>query len=434
MSNPTNNNTPDRSEGAGAQSTPANPAWPSLARRSVWPTVTGVTAVLAVAAGVFGMHSFKAEASNPPAQQQPQATPVSVATVTETQVNAWDEFSGRLEAVERVDVRSRVAGAVQSVHFREGALVKQGDLLVTIDPAPYKAEVDRAAAQVASAQARAAYTRSEQERARRLYAEQAIAQRELDERLNAGNEADANLRAAQASLQSAKLNLSYTQVRAPVAGRIGKLEVTVGNLVAAGPGAPVLTTLVSVSPIYASFDADEQVIGRALRDMPGGASARSLIGQIPVQMGTAATDGTPFEGKLQLIDNQVDAKSGTVRVRATFENKDGALIPGQFARIRMGQAQESKALLVAERAVGTDQNKKFVMVVNADNKAEYREVTLGAPINGLRVVASGLKPGERIVVNGLQHVRPGVLVDPKPVPMDATAQGSAKAGKLASNP
>ena len=268
----------------------------------------------------------------------------------------------------------------------------------------------------------------------RLYDEQAIAQRELDERLNAGHEAEANLRAAQASLQSAKLNLSYTQVRAPVAGRIGKLEVTVGNLVAAGPGAPVLTTLVSVSPIYASFDADEQVIGRALRDMPGGASARSLIGQIPVQMGTAATDGTPFEGKLQLIDNQVDAKSGTVRVRATFENKDGALIPGQFARIRMGQAQESKALLVAERAVGTDQNKKFVMVVNADNKAEYREVTLGAPINGLRVVASGLKPGERIVVNGLQHVRPGVLVDPKVVPMDATAQGNAKAGKLASNP
>lgn len=394
----------------------------------VWPAVTALTAVAAIVAGLFSIPGLQAQASNPPAPIQAPATPVSVATVTETAINAWDEFSGRLEAVERVDIRSRVAGAVQSVHFREGALVRQGELLVTIDPAPYKAEVDRAEAQVASAQARATYTRSEQARARRLYDEQAIAQRELDERLNAGHEAEANLRAAQAQLQSAKLNLSYTQVRAPVAGRIGKLEVTVGNLVAAGPGAPVLSTLVSVSPIYASFDADEQVIGRALQGMPGGASARSRIGQIPVQMGTAATEGTPFEGQLQLIDNQVDARSGTVRVRATFDNQDGALIPGQFARIRMGQAQESRAVLVSERAVGTDQNKKFVMVVNGDNQAEYREVTLGAPVNGLRVVSSGLKAGERVVVNGLQHLRPGALLDPQDVPMDTAAQAAAARG------
>ncbi|RYF68453.1 MAG: efflux RND transporter periplasmic adaptor subunit, partial [Comamonadaceae bacterium] len=401
-------------------SSAASSVAPARAGR-LWPAITALTAVAAIAAAVFTFPSLHAQASNPPAPLQPPATPVSVATVQESAINAWDEFSGRLEAVQRVEIRSRVAGAVQSLHFREGALVRQGDLLVTIDPAPYKAEVDRAEAQVASAQARATYTRSEQARARRLYDEQAIAQRELDERLNAGHEAEANLRAAQAQLQSAKLNLSYTQVRAPVAGRIGRLEVTPGNLVAAGPGAPVLSTLVSVSPIYASFDADEQVIGRALRDMPGGASARSLIGQIPVQMGTAATEGTPFEGQLQLIDNQVDARSGTVRVRATFDNKDGALIPGQFARIRMGQARESRALLVSERAVGTDQSKKFVMVVNGDSKAEYREVTLGAPIHGLRVVSSGLKAGERVVVNGLQHLRPGALLDPKDVPMDTAA-------------
>ena len=414
-------------------STAARPVAPARSGR-LWPTITALTAVAAITAGIFSIPGLQAQASNPPAQSQPPATPVSVATVQESAINAWDEFSGRLEAVERVDIRSRVAGAVQSLHFREGALVKQGDLLVTIDPAPYKAEVDRAEAQVASAQARATYTRSEQARARRLYDEQAIAQRELDERLNAGNEAEANLRAAQAQLQSAKLNLSHTQVRAPVAGRIGRLEVTAGNLVAAGPGAPVLSTLVSVSPIYASFDADEQVIGRALQGMPGGASARSLIGQIPVQMGTAATEGTPFEGQLQLIDNQVDARSGTVRVRATFDNKDGALIPGQFARIRMGQAKESRAVLVSERAVGTDQSKKFVMVVNADNKAEYREVTLGAPINGLRVVSSGLKAGERVVVNGLQHLRPGALLDPKDVPMDTAAQAAAaRATRVASN-
>ncbi|MDA7417351.1 efflux RND transporter periplasmic adaptor subunit [Xenophilus arseniciresistens] len=403
-------------------------------RRRFWPAATALTAVAAIAAGVFSIPGLQAQASNPPAPAQAPATPVSVAVVQETAINAWDEFSGRLEAVERVDIRSRVAGAVQAVHFREGALVKQGDLLLTIDPAPYRAEVERAQAQVASAQARATYTRSEQARARRLYDEQAIAQRELDERLNAGLEAEANLRAAQAALQSAQLNLSYTQVRAPVAGRIGKLEVTVGNLVAAGPAAPVLTTLVSVSPIYASFDADEQVIGRALQAMPGGASARSLIGQIPVQMGTVATEGTPFEGKLQLIDNQVDAKSGTVRVRATFDNKDGALIPGQFARIRMGQPQDSRALLVAERAVGTDQDKKFVMVVNAQNKAEYREVTLGAPVNGLRVVSSGLKAGERVVVNGLQHLRPGAQLAPQDVPMDTAAQAAeARSTRVASN-
>ncbi|MEJ8846822.1 efflux RND transporter periplasmic adaptor subunit [Variovorax rhizosphaerae] len=404
----------------------------SAARKGLWPTVTALTAAVALASGIVfvGLHTEQVGASNPP--PAPQAIPVSVATVANSEITEWDEFSGRLEAVERVDVRSRVAGAVQAVHFKEGSLVKQGDLLITIDPAPYAAEVDRAEAQVAAAQARVSQATSEQGRATRLWNEQAIAQRELDERSNGKREAEANLRAAQAALQTARLSLGYTQVKAPVAGRIGKVEVTVGNLVAAGPGAPVLTTLVSVSPIYASFDADEGVIVKALKDMPGGASARNLISQIPVQMGTAASSGTPFEGKLQLIDNQVDAKSGTVRVRAAFDNKDGALIPGQFARIRMGQAKSSHVMLVSERAIGTDQSKKFVMVVNGDNKTEYREVTLGAPANGLRVVATGLKTGERVVVNGLQHVRPGALVAPQAVPMDATAAAPATP-KLASN-
>ena len=395
----------------------------SHAKRRLWPAVTGATALVAIASAVLlGFPSLKAEANDAPAVAAPRATPVSVAVVEATQVNTWDEFSGRLEAVERVDVRSRVSGAVQAVHFREGALVKQGDLLITIDPAPYAAEVERAEAQVTSAQARAAFTRSEQERARRLWDDKAIAQREYDERVNAGREAEANLRAAQAQLQSARLNLSYTQVRAPVAGRVGKLEVTVGNLVAAGPGAPVLTTLVSVSPIYASFDADEQVVVKALKELPAGAAARGKLDGIPVQMGTAGLEGTPYEGRLQLIDNQVDAKSGTVRVRAAFDNKDGSLIPGQFARIRMGQAKSDTALLVSERAVGTDQNKKFVMVVGEDNKAEWREVTLGAPSNGLRIVTKGLKAGERVVVNGLQHIRPGALVAPQVVSMDGKTE------------
>ena len=393
-------------------------------QRKRWAIPATFAAILAVSAGLFGLHGLDAKADAAPAQ--PAATSVSVATVAKSDVTVWDEFSGRLEAVERVDIRSRVAGAVQAVHFREGALVKQGELLITIDPAPYVAEVERAEAQVASARARQSYARSEQERARRLWDERAIAQRELDERVNAGSEAEANLRAAQASLQSARLNLGYTQVRAPVSGRIGKREITVGNLVAAGPGAPVLSTLVSVSPIYASFDADEQVIVRALKDLGRSAANRSSIDSIPVQMGTATVGSTPFEGHLQLIDNQVDARSGTVRVRAAFDNKDGVLIPGQFARIRMGQAQTSNMLLVSERAIGTDQSKKFVMVVDGNNKVNYREVALGASINGLRAVTQGLQAGERVVVNGLQHIRPGALVEPREMAMDAVGDATQK--------
>ena len=237
-----------------------------------------VAATLAALAGLSAGALYLRPSSAETKPSAPQPTPVPVATVAQSEVAMWDEFSGRLEAVERVDLRSRVAGAVQSVHFVEGALVKRDDLLVTIDPAPYAAEVERAQAQVVAAQARVTYTKSEHERAQRLWNESAIAQRELDERVNARQEADANLRAAEAALQSARLNLGYTQVRAPVSGRVGKLEITVGNLVAAGPGAPVLTTLVSVNPIYASFDADEQVVLRALKDLTQG---------IPVEMETA---------------------------------------------------------------------------------------------------------------------------------------------------
>ncbi|MEP6873251.1 MAG: efflux RND transporter periplasmic adaptor subunit [Burkholderiales bacterium] len=394
--------------------------------RRFWVAGTALTAVSAVITATFMLRTAPAEATP---SNAPAATPVSVATVVQSEVATWDEFSGRLEAVERVDIRSRVAGTVQSVHFREGALVAKGDLLITIDPAPYAADVDGADAQVVAAQARVSYTRSEFERAKRLLDEHAIAQREYDERANAQREADANLRAAQAALQTARLSLGYTQVRAPVAGRVGKLEITTGNLVAAGPGSPVLTTLVSVSPIYASFDADEQIITRALHDLPSGASARSQLERIPVQMGTAATADTPFTGHLQLVDNQVDAKSGTVRVRAVFDNKDGSLMPGQFAKLRMGQVKTASALLVNERAVGTDQNKKYVMVIGSDNTAAYREVTLGAHVNGLRIVTAGLKPQERVVVNGLQRIRPGALVTPQAVGMELKAEAKTGAAK-----
>ena len=396
---------------------------PLQARRRLWVAGNTLTAVAAALVTVFMLRAGPAVATPSPAAQ---ATPVSVATVVQSDVATWNDFSGRLEAVERVDIRSRVAGTVQGVHFREGALVKAGDLLLTIDPAPYQADVDRADAQVFAAQSRLTNTKNNFERSKHLLEDHAISQREYDDSLNANSEADANLRSAQAQLQTARLSLGYTQVRAPVSGRVGKLEITTGNLVAAGPGAPVLTTLVSVSPIYASFDADEQIVTRALRELPAGASARAQIEKIPVQMGTVADTATPIAGHLQLVDNQVDARSGTVRVRAVFDNADGTLMPGQFAHVRMGAVKADPALLINERAVGTDQSKKFVMVVGSDDKAQYREVTLGANVDGLRIVTSGLKPNERVVVNGLQRVRPGSLIAPQMVAMKTADDATPK--------
>lgn len=371
----------------------------------------------AAIAAPFVLSSHNAQGSGPtPAVQ---AVPVSVATVKSQDALAWNEFSGRLEAVERVELRSRVAGAVQEIHFREGALVRQGDLLVVIDPAPYRAAVDAAAARVASAQSQLAWARKEEARGHELIGMSAgaISQSSVDQRVNAAREADAGLRAAQADLQAAELNLGYTQIHAPVSGRVGKVEVTVGNLIAAGPASPVLTSLMSVDPIYASFDADEQTVTRALKAL-GASDVAAHVGQIPVDMVTA--DGTSIQGHLQLIDNQVDAQSGTVRLRAQFANPNGTLIPGQFARLRMGSAKSQPVVAIDERALGTDQDKRFVIVVGADNKASYREVALGGMNGNLRVITSGINPGERVVVEGLQRVRPGAEVAPTEVPMGKT--------------
>lgn len=402
----------------------------SKLRRGLWAAgillVVGGAGIAALT--VFRGGEIQADSTGSIAPQE-QAMPVSVAVVEQRDITLWREFSGRLEAVERVGIRSRVSGAVQTVHFREGALVKKGDLLITIDPAPFEAEVARAEAQVAAADARVLLTKSELERGQKLTDNRFISRSNLDQRTNAYREAEANLRAVKATLQASRLDLGYTQVRAPVAGRVGRLEVTVGNLVAAGPNAPILTRLVSVDPIYASFDADEEVVAGVLKAL--GANAHTKVERIPVQMVTVTSNGTSYQGHLQLIDNQVDAETGTVRVRAVFDNADGSLMPGQFARLRMGQAQSEPALLVSERAVGTDQDKKYVMVVGEDKKAEYREVKLGAFADGLRVVTSGLKAGERIVVNGLQRVRPGAPVAPQMVSMDSGAALQAQASSEA---
>ncbi|GJD80907.1 Efflux pump periplasmic linker BepF [Methylobacterium gregans] len=393
----------------------------------------GIGVALALLAGAAYQFAsaplFEGHAAVAATPQAEPATPAPVAIVEPRDVMLWDAFSGRLEAVERVDVRARVGGAIQATHFIEGELVKAGDLLVTIDPAPYAAEVQRLEAQVAGAEARVGLTASDLERGRRLSDQQIVTARDLDVRANAFKEARASLDAAKAALEAARLNLGYTEVRAAVGGRVGRREVTPGNLVATGAGAAVLTTLVSVDPVYASFDADESVVLKALASIAGPAGGRGKLDRIPVEMVTA--EGAPARGHLQFIDNKVDARSGTVRVRASFANGDGHLIPGQFARMRLGRSVPERLLLVDERAVGTDQDKKFVLVVGADDRAAFRTVTLGRAVEGLRVVTSGLSGGERIVVNGLQRIRPGALLRPEPVAMGARAPDTDGPRRLA---
>jgi multidrug efflux system membrane fusion protein len=413
-----------------AEMTPDQARQPKVRRPWLWSSV----AALAVSAGAVGvLYPSVPGRTQDSTPMLPPPPAVSVAVVEPRNAVVWDEFSGRLEAVERVAIRSRVAGTVQEIHFREGALVEKDARLVTIDPAPYAAEVDRLEAQVASAEARVEFTQTEVARGRTLLGTSALSARDVDQRINAHKEAEAAVRAAKAALQTARLNLGYTEIKAPVAGRVGRLEVTVGNLVAAGPESPVLTRLVSVDPIYASFNANETIVARALAALSPEANATADVGGITVEIATNAADAKWSPGRLQLIDNQVDTTSGTVRLRAVFSNPDGRLIPGQFVRVRMAQPGKEPVIAVDERAIGTDQSKRFVVVIDGANKATWREITLGAMAGNLRIVTSGLENGERIVVSGLQRVRPGVVVTPQPASMERlTAVDPQSAGSAGS--
>ncbi|PYE23618.1 multidrug efflux system membrane fusion protein [Rhizobium sp. PP-CC-3A-592] len=374
----------------------------------------GLTIAASVAGAAFYFERMEgAVAAEPAAVAAPQAIPVTVAAVETRNVATWQEFSGRLEAVGRVQIRPRVAGAIQSIEFREGALVKAGDLLVTIDPEPYKAAVAQAEGQVASAEARLDYATTELDRGERLTSKNVLSDSDLAQRRSARAEAVAAVQSAKAALRVAGLELGYTEVRAPISGRVGRREITEGNLVAAGSGSPVLTTLVSVDPIYASFDVNEDLIGRTLAQLGRSGTETPDLALIPVELATGAGEGTAIRGKLQLIDNEVNAQSGTVRVRAIFDNPGGQLLPGQFVRIRMGDPTPENHLMISEKAVGTDQDKKFVFVVDPQNTVAYRQIELGSAVDGQRIVEKGLNAGDRIVVNGLQRIRPGALVDPQ---------------------
>ena len=378
-------------------------------------TLAGLLAAVGLAGAVLA-GCADANSQDNAAPAVPAAAPVSAAIVIEKPVAETQEFSGRLEAVEEVEIRSRVSGYITAVNFKPGAEVKKGDLLFVIDPRPYQAEADRAGAAATAARARADLARLELQRAERLLLDKAIAQREFDEKAAAQKELDAHARAAQAQYEAARLNLAYTRITAPIDGRVSKAEITLGNLVDASA---VLTSIVSLDRLYASFDGDEQTYLRV-----GARRDREAV----VKVGLVNEEGFPHEGKLEFVDNQLDARTGSVRMRATLANPDRALAPGLFARVQVGSGVAEQRVVINERAVGTDQSRKFVVVVGPDGKAEYRPVQLGPMVDGMRVVRSGLKAGEKIVVSGLQRVRPGAPVTPQLVPMDVQALAAAKDG------
>ena len=333
----------------------------------------------------------------------PPPPKIAVASVVSREVTEWDELTGRLEAVNSVAIRPRVSGFVAAIRFDEGAMVKKGDLLFEIDARPFQAEVDRLHAELERASATVHRAASELARADHLSSEDAMSSEERDRRVAFAKESAAQVAAVEAALRAAELNLEFTRVTSPIDGRVGRAIVTGGNLVSSGPGeATLLTTVVSLDPIYASFEADEQTFQHYAARATG----------LPVRMAVANEDGFTHEGALEFLDNQINPETGTIRGRAVFRNRDRGLTPGAFVRLRLPGSVAYRALLIQDRAVGTDLDKRYVYTVSADGAVEYRPVQLGPIIDGLRVVRSGLKPNDVVVVNGLQRVRPGVHIEP----------------------
>jgi RND family efflux transporter MFP subunit len=351
------------------------------------------------------------------------APSVSVATVVSRQVSDFDEFTGRFEAVERVEIRPRVTGYISSVNFVQGREVTRGEVLFVIDPRPYEADLKHARAQLEQARSQLTLATSEQDRANRLLAAHAISREELESRESALEQAHATVAGAQAAVDTAALNLSFTRVTAPITGVVSRAEITAGNLVTSGQ--TLLTTVVSVDPIYVSFQGDEQGFLNFMNFARKGGEAQATH---PVFVGLANEEGYPHQGTIAFVDNEIDAATGTVRARGRLDNHNREFTPGMFARVKVTGARTFPALLINESAVGTDQGLKYVLRVGNDNTIEYRQVTLGPVVDGLRVVRAGLNAGDTIVVNGLQHVRPGMTITPQRVAMGEENLKAAPAG------
>jgi RND family efflux transporter MFP subunit len=371
----------------------------------------------------------KSGGAGPPAGAAPE---VSVAQVIEKRVKDWDEFTGRLQAIESVEIRPRVSGYLDQIAFTEGSLVKKGDLLFVIDPRPYKADYDRAAADVKRYKTALALAKIELIRVQRLKDTGAVSAEEFDERQSTVDQGEANVAGAEAALEAALLNLNFTRVTSPIDGRVSRAEVTRGNLVTGGSnGGTLLTSVVSIDPIYLYFDGDEQTYLRYTQMARSGERPSSRDAPNPVQVGLANEEGFPHAGTMDFVDNQLNPQTGTIRARAVLPNKDGQFTPGLFARVQLLGSNEYSAILIEDRAVNTDQNQKYVLLLGAENRLEYRKVTLGRLIDGLRIVRDGLKAGDVIVVNGAQRVHPGVTVKPQRVIMGGGASGTADAAATA---
>ena len=378
----------------------AGPAWPGR-------TLVCAAAVALLVSGLGGC-SRSADAQGGP----PQAPPVSAAPAVQRTVVDSEEFSGRLEATEYVELRPRVSGTIEKIHFTDGAFVQKGQQLFTIDPRPFEAEAARAQSQLAATKARADLAQSELARAKTLLDSQAISRQEFDQLTSGTRTSQADIQGAEAALRTARLNLEYTQVRAPIAGRASRANITVGNLV---NEQSVLTSIAGVSRVYAYFDGSEQTYLRLRGDDKGGDRP------LKVKMGLANEQGFPHAGQVDFIDNRLNPQTGAIRMRATFDNAKGRFTPGLAARLRMEGTSAYDAVLVPDRAIGTDQTKKFVFVVGAaPGPAQFREVKPGTLIDGMRVVTGQLKAGELVVVDGLQRVIPGVPVAPQVLKVDAS--------------
>jgi multidrug efflux system membrane fusion protein len=375
-------------------------------------------AAAALLAGATGALSYTRRSAAEPSAEPARPVAVAVQTVSEQSVRLWSEFSGRLKPVDSAELRPEVSGRITEVRFEDGQAVLAGDVLFVIDPRPYEAAVAKSEASVAAARTNLAFATTELGRATELVKMEAIAQQLYDQLANAHRVAEAAVRTAAAELKQAQLDLEHAHVKAPISGRVSRAEVTLGNLVQAGPGAPVLASIVSNGGIYADFEVDEQTYLSAIRSHARGNEQER---RIPVELTLKADRTRSYAGTIQAFDNRIDSASGTIRARAKFSNTDGVLVPGMFVSVRLGSGDEHPVLLVAERAVGTDQSKKFVYVVGSHNQVGYREVELGPAIEGQRVVVAGLQPGDRVIVDGMQHVRPDVVVEPTEVSAVTTA-------------
>jgi RND family efflux transporter MFP subunit len=395
----------------------AKPKEALMARRL--PLGTGAALALGLCVGAAGC------ARGPAETPAPGAISVTVSHPVERYVTDCADFTARTAAVDSVELRARVSGYLDRVDFKEGALVKKGDVLFEIDPRTYRATLNTAEGSLASAEARVARAAADLARARRMAVDGAIGREEFDKIAGERGEAAGSLASLKAAAERARLDLEYTRVTAPVSGRASRYHVTVGNLVQMGDltGGTLLTTIVSVDPMYAYFDVDERTVQRVKQLIREGQLRSADDGKVPVWLGLANEDGFPHRGAVNFIDNQVNPRTGTLKVRGVFPNKDEALSPGYFARVRVPISAPHQALLVTERALDTDQGQKVLYVVNEKNEVVSRPVRLGALHDGLREITEGLKPGERVIVNGLQQVRPGLTVEPNLVDMPAKKVG-----------